>query len=106
MKAALAFLTLPLLAQQTVDLRLAEQMHALGRLDASAVRCQSKPLDDPVVGAYVKRIGGQLVELLAERPFEYSFEVILGSDATEPMSFLGGFILIPARFFLTAHNEG
>ncbi|MGH9632947.1 MAG: M48 family metalloprotease [Bryobacteraceae bacterium] len=105
MKAAVyALLTMPLLAQQDVSLYSVEKERFLGQRLASEVKRQSKPLDHPLVDAYVKRTGRELAGHLADSPFVYSFEVILAAN-TEPISLPGGIILIPARFFLTARDE-
>lgn len=82
-----------------------EKERALGRQVSLEVRRQSKPLDNPVVDAYAKRIGGELIAHLKERRFDYLFEVIVTDAVTEPLSIAGGYILIPARAFLAARDE-
>lgn len=101
----LPLLALPLLAQQAVNVYSLEKERALGRQLAVEVLRQSKPLDDAGVDAYVKRVGGRLVAYLPETSGVYSFAVIL-TEATEPIPFPGGEILIPANFFLAAEDEG
>jgi predicted Zn-dependent protease len=42
---------------------------------------------------------------LDERLFPYSVEVIATTASTEPMALPGGYVLIPARFFLAVEDE-
>ncbi len=105
MKALSVLFVLPLLAQTGVNFYSVEKERALGQHLASEIRQRSKPLDNPVLDAYVKRMGKQLVSHLGEAPFPYSFEVLLTAEASEPMSIPGGHIFIPAGFFLAAQDE-
>lgn len=106
MKQVLAFLSLPLLAQQGVNFYSIEKEVALGAGLASEIRKQSQPLAVPEADAYAKRIGAQLVARLAERPFDYTFEATSTSGSTEPLALPGGYVFIPARFFVAAQDEG
>ena len=105
MKLGLLGLAIPLLAQQGVNFYSVEKERALGQQAASEVKRQAKPLSNPVVDGYVKRIGVELVSQLTQAPFEYQFEVIGDSVHVEPTSLPGGYILVPVRLFVTAQDE-
>lgn len=97
-------LALPVMAQQAIHFYSADKEQALGKQIAAEVRRQSKPLDQPAVAAYVKKIGSRLVSKLPQTSLTYDLEVI-NTDATEPIALPGGYILIPASFFLAVNNE-
>ena len=106
MRLLLAFVVaLPLLAQQGLNFYSVEKEHALGQHLASEIKQQSRPLDSAVADEYVQRLGGHLEAHLDERLFPYSFEVIATTARTEPMALPGGYVLIPARFFLAVEDE-
>ena len=105
MKLAFAFLAVPLLAQESVNLYSVEKEQAIGRQYASEIRRQSEPVGDPLVVAYVERIGRQLVSHLKEPRLEYTFEVISGGEWTEPFSLPGGYVFVPARALVNARDE-
>ena len=105
MKLVLSFLAAPLLAQQGVNFYTLEKERALGQQLASEIRRESKPLGVPSADAYVKRIGGELVEQLKNASFDYQFEVISSATWTEPFSLPGGYVFVPARALLAARDE-
>lgn len=77
----------------------------MGRQYASEIRRQSEPLRDPLVNAYVDRIGRQLVSRLEGLPQDYTFEIISGGSWTEPFALPGGYVFVPARAVVTADDE-
>ena len=100
MKSAVYLVTIPLLAQQVVNLpSLAARERAMGARYASEIRRQSEPLADPAVQDYVQRLGREL-----GAPADYRFEVITGSDWTEPFALPGGFIFVPTRAFIDVRD--
>ena len=105
MKFFLLGLAIPLLAQQGVNFYSVERERALGQHVASEIKRQAKPLSNPVVDAYVKRIGVELVAQLNESSFEYQFEVIADGARVEPISLPSGYILVPARSFVVTQDE-
>jgi predicted Zn-dependent protease len=105
MKFGLSLLVVPLLGQQGVNFHSLKSERALGEQLASEIRRQAKPLGDPGIDAYVKRLGGELVAQLSGRQFDYGFEVILDRTRTEPFSLPGGYIFIPAHALIGANNE-
>ena len=105
MKSFLFLLVVPLLAQPGVSLYTLEKERALGQQCASEIRRQSKPIANPLIDAYVKRVGGELVAQLKDVPFDYQFEVISDGTWTEPFSLPGGYVFIPARAFVAAQDE-
>jgi predicted Zn-dependent protease len=105
MKLVLSLWVVPLLAQQGVNFYTVEKERALGQHLASEIRRQSKPFANAAIDSYVKRIGAELIGQLKEAIFEYHFEMISGGTWKEPVSFPGGYVFIPARFFLAAQNE-
>ncbi len=98
-------LVLALLAQQPASVYDVEKERALGQELASEIRRSSPPLGNKAVEQYANRIGADLVTHLGETAVGYSFEVVVSSDAVEPMSLPGGLVLVPARFFLAAEDE-
>lgn len=105
MKLAFVLLSLPLLAQQGAVAPSAEKERALGERLAIEIRRQSKPLASAAVQEYAARVGARLTAQLPDRPYDYTFEVILTADADEPIPLPGEIVLIPARFFLEARDE-
>jgi predicted Zn-dependent protease len=67
MKFVVFLLVLPLWAQQNAGAYAAEKERALGQQYASDIRTRAKPLPDPLIQSYVKRIGGELVAELKRR---------------------------------------
>ncbi len=89
-----ALFTLPLLAQSPER----------DRLLAAVALEHAQLFDDPAAAAYVNRICSQLTQL-SDSPIDYTFKLLVAVDATEPMSLPGGYVFIPAAFFLSAQNE-
>lgn len=78
----------------------------MGKQIEARISKEWEPFKSPRLYAYIQRIGSQLTAHLAEdTPFDYSFEVVIATHATEPISIPGGDIFVPAAFFLSAHNE-
>ena len=71
MKSVVYLLTVPLLAQQGVNLYSLEKERALGAQYASEIRKQSEALGDPLVQAYVDRVGLDLLSGLKDLRLEY-----------------------------------
>jgi predicted Zn-dependent protease len=106
MKAAfLLLVVLPLAAQQGVNFYSLEKERALGAQLAADIRRQAKPFENVLANDYLQRVGGRLLSRVAEPPFEYRLELVLTADATEPMPLPGGYLFVPARFFLAAEDE-
>jgi predicted Zn-dependent protease len=105
MRSAFSLLSVPLLAQQSVDLRSVEKERAIGRQYASEIMRQTETLAVPAIDAYVKRIGAVFAAQLRQAPFEYQFEVIAGGYRTEPIPLPGGYVLIPVRSLAEAKDE-
>lgn len=105
MKSVICLLAVPLLAQQDLNLDSAEKEKALGEQYASEIRRQSQPLADPLVQAYVDRIGRQLVNGLTDQRLDYRFDVTSNRDQTEPFALPGGYVFVPFRIFLVARDE-
>ena len=105
MRFFVAICVAPLLAQQSVNFSAVAKERALGQRLATEIRTKFKPLANPAVDTYIRRIGSELVGQLREAPFEYQFEVISGSSRTEPFSLPGGYVLIPANAFAVAQDE-
>jgi len=106
MKCAFCLLlVLPSMSQQGANVYSMEKERALGQQYAAEIRRQSKPLDNPEVEAYVRRIGEKLVAQLKDPRFEYRFETITDNSWTEPLSLPGGYVFIPAGAFVAAQDE-
>jgi predicted Zn-dependent protease len=66
------------------------------------------PLDDPAALDFVQRLGARLAGTLPEPRFTYTFSLIANDQDNvlhEPLSFPGGYILVPASLFLAAQDE-
>lgn len=101
MRQILVLTALPLFAQDYS----VEKERALGAgLMADALR-QSKPLGIAAVSEYADFVGSRLSSAIDNRRHDYRFEVVVHPEADEPFGFPGGFVLIPAQFFLEAKNE-
>ena len=79
-----------------------EKERALGAGLAAEIRRGSKPFEDSIVNAYVRRVGERLAAFVPDGAFR--FEVIV-AEGSEPIGLPGGFIFVPASFFLEAENE-
>lgn len=91
----IAIFTLSLLAQSP----------EIDRLIATDFIEHVQTFDNLAVHAYIDRIGSQLIAHLPDTRFDYSFKVVVAQRVAEPISIPGGYIFIPAAFFLSAHNE-
>jgi predicted Zn-dependent protease len=105
-KILFALVVLPLAAQQNPDPHTVAKHRAMGQMYVEEIRRHGRPLNQAAVTAYTEKIGAALAAQLSPSPFRYSFEVIAGLEATEPMPLPGGHILIPARFFSAVNDEG
>lgn len=104
LKIFLALLALPAIAQQPATYTL-EKEQAMGKALASDVRKRLPQFDNPTAAEYVNSIGKGLIDQLNEQIFSYSFELVVSADTSEPMAIPGGYIFIPATFFLVAQDE-
>ena len=93
---------LPLLAQPNYSL---DKQRAMAQHLAAEIRRSAPPLGDPLVDAYVKRVGGELSRELPEAPIAPTFEVVLHPEFKEPVPLPGGIILIPAASLSLAQDE-
>ena len=100
--ACVIVFSLPLLAQPNYT---TEKARALGQSVAADIRRSAPALGDPLVDAYVKRVGGELARELPDAPIAPTFEVILHPEAKEPLPLPGGIILVPAASLLAARDE-
>lgn len=99
-------MAMPLLvAQEGTNFYSVEKERALGAQLAAEFRKQGRPVSAPLVDAYVKRLGGELIGRLPERIFEYEFELIAGGEQVEPAPLPGGFIMIPLASLAGARDE-
>lgn len=80
---------------------------ALGAQFAAEVRKASKPLDSPLVGKYVERIGQELAAGLPVVGPVFTFDVLAGPGGPthEPVALPGGYIFIPTGLLLAAESE-
>jgi len=105
MKFLFFLFALPLLAQQGVGICPLEKERALGLWYAAEIRRQAKPVDDRAINAYIQRVGAELVPQPGETPFHFDFQVLAGTDISEPIPLPGGYILVPIRSILAARHE-
>jgi metalloendopeptidase OMA1, mitochondrial len=93
----LTLVVFPLFAQNY-----SEKERVLGEQIAAEIRRHSKPLGSTAVEEYVGRVGRRIESHAGALSCRY--EVVI-ADASEPMSLMGGHILIPASFFATVRDE-
>ncbi len=79
-----------------------EKERALGAAMAAEIRRQSRPLDIADVSSYLERVGARLGAFVPGGVFR--FEVVV-EEGAEPIGLPGGFVLIPASFFLAVDDE-
>jgi predicted Zn-dependent protease len=95
----LALAVFPLFAQNYPD-----KERVLGEQIAAETRRRSKALGNTNIEGYAQRVGGRIESYVRGRNLVCSYEVVV-ADASEPMSLMGGHILIPASFFATVKDE-
>lgn len=82
-----------------------EKERAIGQQYAAEMRRGTAPVDNPVLQAYVKRIGDSLAAGIKQRTFGYTFETVQ-ADFAEPAALPGGFVLVPVSFISMVQDEG
>lgn len=107
MKALIAVLFgASLWAQEVNSTFTLERERVLGEQVAAAIRRQSTPFTNPVVAAYLQRVGNTLTSHVPDSPLAYTFEAIVGKQVmVDPISLPGGHILIPINFLLSVQDE-
>lgn len=95
----------PLLAQGSADLSSIRKERALGADLAAQTRLDSKLLGIAAVSEFVDWIGDRLAKAVAQPKFDYRFDIIIDAEVEEPFGFPGGFVFVPAKFFLAARDE-
>lgn len=79
-----------------------EKERALGAGLAAEIRNQAGPLEIVGVSAYLEHVGTRLASFVPGG--EFRFEVV-DSKGSEPVGLPGGFVLVPASFFLATEDE-
>jgi len=108
--AACALISFGLLAQEQAvrNVYSIEKEEALGRQLAEDLRSRSKPLDSPIVQAYLNRIGERIASNIPSAPIPFQFSAIDGvqcRDVPEPVAFPGGYVVVSASLLLAVQNE-
>ena len=108
--AACALISFGLLAQdQTIRNSYSiEKEEALGRQLAEDLRSRSKPIDSPIVQAYLERIGQRIASNISNAPFSFEFAAIDGvpcRDVPEPAALPGGHIFVSTNLLLAVRDE-
>lgn len=95
----------PLLAQASVEQSIVRKERALGADLAAQTRLDSKLLGIGAISEYLDWIGDRLSKAVAQPKFNYRFDIITHAEVEEPFGFPGGFVFVPAKFFLAARDE-
>jgi predicted Zn-dependent protease len=107
MKALIAVLFgASLWAQEVNNAFTLERERVLGKQIAADIRQQSTPFGNPVVDAYLQRVGNTLTSRIPDEAHAYTFEAVITRQVrVDPIPLPGGHILIPINFLLSVQDE-
>jgi predicted Zn-dependent protease len=81
---------------------------ALGEQLANELLRSTPAIESPQIQGYVAQIGQKLAAQGASRGFPFRFTVVVKGDAKsayEPISLPGGFVFVPTKLIIAAHDE-
>ena len=93
-------------AQEVNNAFTLEKERVLGKQIAADIRQQSTPFGNPVVDAYLQRVGNTLTSRIPDEAHAYTFEAVITRQVrVDPIPLPGGHILIPINFLLSVQDE-